>query len=146
MAALADNVDRRPSDTYLTRSPREFNVNANTDTSVLNGIFRGSIVFKDAVTGRATLITNAGANPVVGISESFVTTTASASTNFPVRVRSGFTMEFTLAGVTQLNIGDTVYATTDNDITLTAAGASRLGILEGIVSGTTVKVHVEPEV
>jgi hypothetical protein len=143
MAALTENTDRLMSDLQLEESPRHMDVNANSDASVASGVQLGSIVYLDAVTLRATLITNAGANTVMGIAENFVATTAAATTTKPLRVRAGMLARLVLAGVVEGDIGKLVHATTDNDINITATG-SRLGILHEIISGTTVTVRIRP--
>lgn len=140
MAALTDNKDRNVQNPEQIFAPIHLNVNAATT------IFEGAIVYMDAVTGRATDISNGTANRCVGVARNNYVSTVGASTDFPLIVEQGQIEYFILAGVVNLDLGKTVYSANTADLTLVLGANVRLGILHEIVngSGTTVRIKVVP--
>ena len=50
-----------------------------------------------------------------------------------------------IAGITEANLGDTVYMSSDNDFTLTAGGNSAIGKIDRVISTTVAEVFFQSD-
>ena len=117
-----------------------------TDLPVLASevIYQGSFVGESSSTGYVRAF-NDGDN-FMGIAIAKADNTASGAANGDqlVRVQTDGEVELTVTGASVAALGETVYATTDNDFSLTDSGSDTpIGKVSRHVSGTTVMVRFQ---
>jgi hypothetical protein len=106
-------------------------------------LYSGTMAFYDATTGYLTDDDASGANKFAGIVENEVDATGSASGAKVAEVWTGGSYEVGVgSGFTQADARKPVYATSNNDITLTATNATRIGTSDGFVSATKLSVRL----
>jgi hypothetical protein len=101
-------------------------------------IFKGAIVGVDA-TGYAKPAAPADKR-IVGIAYEGSNNTIGANGATLVRVSRKGSVVLNATGITQANIGDKVYVTDDNTVTTTATGSIQVGVIDEVLSATTVRV------
>ena len=133
MAVTANQLVKREDDTVLNNVP----VAASTR------IYAGTLVFEKS-DGFADDDTGSGANNFLGISRDDVDNSSGSAGDLNVELwREGI---FTLTGASfaQTSVGKPVFASDNYTLSLTGAGNSFVGIIEGYISSTKVRVRILP--
>ena len=134
MAALSGN--RRPPNILSFTEDFKTGVVVNIPVGALEEIYVGSFTSLDA--GDFYLAPLAAGEAFAGLSEERVTGTASNG-GITCQVRTGAIMEHLVGSVAVANIGDTVYASDDQTLTLVATSNSSVGrVLNVPAAGTAV--------
>ena len=136
--ALSDNIQRKTADEQVKERGINLNMNATSE------IFMGSIVYRDAATGRAVITGAGGANRVAGIAQNHVNNTGAITTDKPLHVERGHLEEMTVGGTSASTEGDPVYGVIDDDANLTSASRSLIGFVYEHITGTTNYVKINP--
>ena len=103
-------------------------------------IYKGALVALNA-SGYAKPAA-AGDKRVVGIAFEQADNAGGAAGAKTIRVWRQGTFELNSSGLTQANVGDLVYVTDDNTVTLTAAGSIVVGVITEFVSATKARVDI----
>ncbi len=115
----------RQVDRYLDRRLRSFQVKASTT------IFKGSLVGLDSNGYARPLVAG---DPFVGFAFENLDNSAGADGDESLRCDTTGDFDYALAGATLANIGDAVYASADDTLTLTATSNSFVGHLVDVPS------------
>lgn len=110
-------------------------------------LYSGTIAFYDATTGYVTDDDASGANKFAGVVENEVDATGIASGAYIAEFWTRGSFEVGVgSGFTQADVGKPVYATSNNDITLTSTNATRIGTVDGFVSATKLNIRLLQDV
>jgi hypothetical protein len=134
MTAIAAAVNRQHKGTFKQRG---YLMTATTT------IPKGALVAVDATTGLAkNAATGVAADTVVGVALETITSAAAGSYFVQVGYDTSWLFACT-ASITQGTVGDTMYITDNNTVTLTSTTAAIVGKLEQFISGTLGWVYVQ---
>lgn len=103
-------------------------------------IYKGSLVALNAA--GFVKPAAAGDKRVVGVAYETVDNASGAAGDLTIRVWREGTFEVNGSGLTQANVGDLVYVTDDNTVTLTATGSIVVGVITEFVSATKARVDI----
>ena len=132
--------------TYLTASIEDFRKDDELvayPVKAATQIYKGALVSVDA-TGYAKPAAP-GDKRIVGVAYESRNNTA-ANGAFVIRVWRKGTFTFSSTGIAVTNIGDKVYVTDDNNVTLTATGSIIVGVITEFLSATSVRVVLTPNI
>ncbi len=103
--------------------------------------FMGALVFIDSSDGTASKVTATGANLFGGVLVDHTDAVASPGVDDRVLVDVGQVEEVTLTGAGPEDVGDPVYASDDNTLTLTPTSNTLVGRVHSFVTTDTVTVE-----
>jgi len=133
MTALAANVNRPEKiDEKLSQQPVDANVH----------VYQGSMLSFNAANGCVRPLVKP--EQFAGIAYEEKDNTGGAAGAVKVRTITRGIFEMALAGAVQSAVGAAVYATTDNDLSLTSSGNSFVGFQDEFVATGKINVRLAP--
>ncbi len=108
-------------------------------------VYAGSLVSKNAA-GYAKVSSDTAAEKFLGVADKTTSNSTGAAGAKDVRVWTCGSFTFGIAAATQANVGAKVYAVDSQTVGLTATNSVLVGIIVEVLSTTSVRVKITPDI